>query len=236
LGKVRISIRKRMPSPATGIALAALVVALGGAAFAAIPDPGGTIHGCYQKSNGNLRVTESASDCRSSEQPIDWNRRGPPGATGPDGPPGPPGPGGDARALSRVTLGDGESRVLLSKGALTITASCRLNIPQPTAGFFLDEGRVEVSTTQADSGARSSDSSPGVGRLDPGAPVVLADGQAFHFGTPFPRYNESQFLASAPDGTDIAGALYVAVHSLGERDKCTFGGYIVERTGGLPAR
>ena len=41
-------IRKHRPSPATGIALAALIVALGGVAFAAIPDSNGTIHGCFQ--------------------------------------------------------------------------------------------------------------------------------------------------------------------------------------------
>jgi hypothetical protein len=72
------------PRPATAIALTALVVALGGVAYATIPDSSGTIHGCYQKGNGNLRVVESSSDCRSSEQALDWNqqgRTGPPGSS-----------------------------------------------------------------------------------------------------------------------------------------------------------
>ena len=53
---------RRRPSAGTTFGFAALVVALGGAAFAAIPDSSGTIHGCYQKANGNLRVVESASE------------------------------------------------------------------------------------------------------------------------------------------------------------------------------
>jgi hypothetical protein len=52
------------------VALAALVVAIGGAAFAAIPDSGGTVHACYQKVDGGLRVVESENDCRSSEKPL----------------------------------------------------------------------------------------------------------------------------------------------------------------------
>jgi hypothetical protein len=70
------------PSPATAIALTALVVALGGVAYATIPDSNGTIHGCYQKPSGNLRVVESSSQCRGDEQSLDWNQQGPPGPPG----------------------------------------------------------------------------------------------------------------------------------------------------------
>jgi hypothetical protein len=78
------------------VALIALVVAVGGVAFATIPDSQGTIHGCYLKANGSLRVAESASDCRSSELPIQWNQTGP---TGPTGLQGPPGSGGQTVAF-----------------------------------------------------------------------------------------------------------------------------------------
>lgn len=74
----------RRPSPGTALAVAALVIALGGAAFAAIPDSNGTIHGCYQKNSGALRVVDSASGCRSSEVTLDWNQRGPTGPPGPN--------------------------------------------------------------------------------------------------------------------------------------------------------
>jgi hypothetical protein len=73
------------PSAATAIALTALAVALGGVAYATIPDSNGTIHGCYQKTNGTLRVVDDGATCRQSEQALDWNQQGRPG------PPGPPG-------------------------------------------------------------------------------------------------------------------------------------------------
>ncbi len=83
-------LRKHRPAPGTAFGFAALMVALGGVAFAAIPDSDGTIHGCF-KNNGNLRVVESAADCRNSESSLAWKQQGPQGATGPAGPSGPPG-------------------------------------------------------------------------------------------------------------------------------------------------
>jgi hypothetical protein len=67
------------------IAICALIVALGGAAFAAIPDQSGTIHACHQKSNGNLRVVESSADCRKAEDALVWSQRGPTGPAGSNG-------------------------------------------------------------------------------------------------------------------------------------------------------
>ena len=63
------------------IALAAVALALGGVAFAAIPDSSGTIHACYQKGNGNLRVVES-DECRGGESSLSWSQSGPSGGTG----------------------------------------------------------------------------------------------------------------------------------------------------------
>ena len=85
-------IREHRPTPGTILGLAALVVALGGAAFAAIPDSGGTIHACYQKNNGNLRVVESDAECRNSENTLAWDQGAQNGAA--------------ARAFGRV-LSDG---------------------------------------------------------------------------------------------------------------------------------
>jgi hypothetical protein len=58
------------PSARTTVAVAAFVVAAGSIAFAAIPDSSGVIHGCFKKSNGDLRLVESASDCRPNERAI----------------------------------------------------------------------------------------------------------------------------------------------------------------------
>ena len=86
-------LRRRPALIATGLAAA---VALGtGLAFAAIPGAGGVIHGCYKAQNGQLRVVDSASDCRPSELSINWNQQGPQGIQGPPGPAGPKGDKGD---------------------------------------------------------------------------------------------------------------------------------------------
>src|SRR5215471_4405931 len=67
------------------IPVAVAVVALGaGIAYAAIPDNGGVIHGCYSNVNGLLRVVDSASAdaCRRSETALSWNQQGVPGPPG----------------------------------------------------------------------------------------------------------------------------------------------------------
>src|SRR5215211_6312496 len=69
-------IRRHRPSPGTAFGFAALMVALGGVAFAAIPDSNGTIHGCFQKGNGALRVVESQASCRNNENALNWNVQG----------------------------------------------------------------------------------------------------------------------------------------------------------------
>ena len=49
------------PAHAMAVAIAALVVTLGGDAFASIPGPDGTISSCYSNTNGALRVVDSTS-------------------------------------------------------------------------------------------------------------------------------------------------------------------------------
>jgi hypothetical protein len=62
-----------------------VVLAAGGIAYASIPDSGGVIHGCYQKTNGSLRVidTEAGGKCSSGENSLSWNQTGPAGPRGP---------------------------------------------------------------------------------------------------------------------------------------------------------
>jgi len=74
-------------------ALVAVVVglAVGGIAYASIPDSHGVIHGCYQN-GGNLRVIDSSTgSCRPSEVALNWNQTGPTGERGPTGGRGPTG-------------------------------------------------------------------------------------------------------------------------------------------------
>ena len=82
-----------------GIALGAA----GGTAWAAeavtsIVAPDGTISGCYQQNNGQLRVVASGEACRSSEVAISWNQKGQQGDAGAAGSVGPTGPQGPAGA------------------------------------------------------------------------------------------------------------------------------------------
>jgi hypothetical protein len=77
------------------LAAAAATLALGSFAWAAIPGGGGVISGCYDKSSGQLRVTDAATNlpkgCSSKEATLAWNQQGPQGIQGVPGPQGDPG-------------------------------------------------------------------------------------------------------------------------------------------------
>jgi type VI protein secretion system component Hcp len=72
------------------------VAAIGaGGAVAIAATSSNTIHGCYSKSKGNLRI---ASSCKRTETAITWNKSGPRGLTGATGAQGPQGVKGDPGA------------------------------------------------------------------------------------------------------------------------------------------
>jgi hypothetical protein len=82
-------ILRSRPSPAMVVASLALVVALGGVAFASIPGRGGVIKGCYSKSTGSLRVIDSKKSCsKKRERTLSWNQQGIRGLQGIQGPQG----------------------------------------------------------------------------------------------------------------------------------------------------
>src|SRR5215203_3342692 len=82
-----------------GLVVVIVAVVAGSAAFAAIPDAGGVIHGCYVKSGGSIRVIDATvTNCKSTETSLDWNQHGQPGVPGPQGPTGAAGPKGDTGA------------------------------------------------------------------------------------------------------------------------------------------
>jgi hypothetical protein len=74
------------------VAAGALVITAGVYAYASIPDPGGVIHGCFNKA-GVLRVIDTAvtQNCLSTETSLNWSQTGPQGVPGVQGPPGAPG-------------------------------------------------------------------------------------------------------------------------------------------------
>src|SRR3954470_20135361 len=80
-------------APLAGMLLLGIVAV----ASATIPDGNGVIHGCYNKSGGNLRVIDaSVRNCSSNETAVNWSSRGPAGPKGDTGPQGPTGPRGDS--------------------------------------------------------------------------------------------------------------------------------------------
>ena len=65
------------------VATLALVLGMGGGAYAAvesIPGPGGVIHGCYRNRGGDLRLVGAGKKCLSTETSIAFNQRGQQGA------------------------------------------------------------------------------------------------------------------------------------------------------------
>ena len=100
-------------------------VAVGGIAYASIPDSNGVIHGCYVKTSGKLRVIDSGGKgCDPSEKPLNWSQTGPTGLTGPTGSTGATGATGPSDGwdgLPSGTVPTGGSFVTLTGGATGIT-------------------------------------------------------------------------------------------------------------------
>lgn len=79
-----------------------VMAAVGGVAWATIPDSGGVIHGCVQRASGQLRVLDhSSGSCRRDEVALNWNQQGLQGVQGAQGPQGPQGDQGPSGAATR---------------------------------------------------------------------------------------------------------------------------------------
>jgi hypothetical protein len=100
-------------------------------AFATIPSPDGTIHGCYLKSGGRLRVIDkqAGQKCTSKEVALSWSQQGPQGPQGSPGPEGPRGPEGPAGA-------NGSSIVARLRLATPVT----INVENQAVNVPLDPG------------------------------------------------------------------------------------------------
>jgi len=90
-----LSAAKRVVRARPAWVVAGALVLAGGASGAAvwsssgIPDSNGVIHGCYARSDGDVRVIDASSQhCKSGETALDWNQKGQQGPVGPAGPAG----------------------------------------------------------------------------------------------------------------------------------------------------
>lgn len=95
-------VRLRRPSVGTVLGGVALILAMGGVAYATIPS-NGVISGCYTKSGGTLRVIDATTgSCSPKETSLNWNVQGaagPQGPAGATGEKGAPGEKGDAGVI-----------------------------------------------------------------------------------------------------------------------------------------
>jgi hypothetical protein len=187
-------------------------VALGGVAYATIPDSDGTIHGCYQRTNGVLRVVESAGDCRSRERALDWNQQGPTGATGPQG------DSSGVKVLHPLVLSQGDRQMLFQADPLTFTAFCR-----PLASGEMG-ANVEVTTSQ-DHAALVED----FGRFT--QRDLLAGQTATIFGaqagsTTDRSVADVDFTATSADHTVVTGIFSLGANLGNDPGKCLFGGHV----------
>jgi hypothetical protein len=121
-------------SSAHGIALLALVIAIGGVAIARIPGPDGEITACYKKQGGDVRLISESKKCGDAEKRIQWSQRGPKGATGLKG------------ADAAVTARDTQTDFVFTKdtGAVSLGGpSVTVNVPA-TGAFVLIAAESEV--------------------------------------------------------------------------------------------
>ncbi len=121
-------------------AIAAGVMIAGSAvttvAVAAVPGTDGMISGCRVLSSGVLRVidAEAGEQCRTGEQPLDWNQQGVPGPTGETGAPGPSG-------VSRTHVGEQHHGDVVQIGPSGARKIITLTVP---AGKYIVQGHGQV--------------------------------------------------------------------------------------------
>jgi hypothetical protein len=139
--------RRDIVAAAVG-AIAATVVA-GSVAWAAIPGPGGVIHGCYDK-NGDLKVVE-ALPCPKGYTELEWNEKGDPGEPGVDGV--------DGTSPTVAQLAPGDSNCQAGGAAITDAGGTTAYVcsgedgadGQPFSGTFTSPNG-QYSLTVSDSG------------------------------------------------------------------------------------
>jgi len=131
----------------------ALAAALGGIAYASIPDSGGTIHGCYGTKDGTLRVIDPAANLSCDpkrEGTLDWNAQGPQGPAGPTGPAGSQGPAGPTGPQGPAGSTHGYEANSISKIPANLANGTVVSISGLPAGNYLFWAQVNAFGTPGD--------------------------------------------------------------------------------------
>jgi hypothetical protein len=168
----RISMGRR-----AGLAVATAVLAAGGGiAYAALPS-GEAIHGCVQKSSGQLRVIDPASDsCKSQESAVDWSVTGPAGSQGPAGPQGPAGAKGDKGDPGQA----GAAGAPGAKGDAGIQGPTGPTGPKGDKGDRGDVGRPGQQGLKGDPGPQGPATPQYFARLDADGTVLASSDTVLH--------------------------------------------------------
>jgi hypothetical protein len=209
----------RLPSPAMVVAVAALVVALSGSAYAAIVITGGnvrngTLTGADVKNkslSGKDPKNDSLGRVPIKEERLDASKLGKvKNATNADGV-----AGMTARHVDGFSLDNGQSRAVTTVGPITLTARCRTD-----AGNQIADIVVQTNQNGSAMDGAQKDTDLNVGEAPQ---LVAASGPS---GTPaFDQ--ESAGAVIAPDGTELVGQeLYAGASVLAQVGKCRFGGTV----------
>jgi hypothetical protein len=214
--------RLRRPSPALVIAVIALVIALGGGAYAALRIGSKQIVNNSVRSkdvrNRTLTGRDLAFDSLGGRQ-IDEPRLGSvPRAA-------------NAQSLegrrrfnvAPFTLTNGQAREVMREGPFVLNARCRIGIAT------IDGDRDIAEVLIASSGANAAFDAADTGALGPGTPDedrVFVNAVALPGEVVVDSLQDA--LALAPDGTEeiVDASLYAAVNALGQPGVCRFGGYV----------
>jgi hypothetical protein len=206
----------RLPSPAMLVALAALFVALGGSAYAAIRITGANVVnnslvGADIKNKalaGRDIKNDSLGRVPIKEERLDASKFGTVNNSLAVG-------GATAKKIEPFDLSVGQSKPFLTAGPFTLTANCRAS-----GGNEIAEIVISTSSNDAAVDGAQKDANFDVGDS---AQFVASSAAA---GTPsFDQ--ESAGAAIATDGTEILGQeVYVGTSVLGKPNTCRYGGVV----------
>lgn len=209
------------PSPASVLALVAVVLSATGLAVAAIPDSKGVIHACYAKSGGALRVV-SGKKCEAGEKKLAWNKQGPRGIRGLRGLRGPAGPTTIRQSGLRAMKIDAPEVTLARAGTLRLVARCLTYVPGNARALLVLENTSSSATAQWDSSTASTGYTDG-STMAPGdeALVVRTDDQGTTSGQGLAQAVVSAFSA---DKSHLAVQAFAAAGGslVGTTNNCEF--------------
>jgi hypothetical protein len=195
------------------IAYVALIVAMGGTAYAAnnvFVGANGKLRACAGKKSGSVRLLKNGKHCQKSERAVTWNARGPKGASGASGAPGssgtqgPTGPAGVAATRYFGTVSDDGTAHTGTIGSSALNSPGRFNV-----AFDADLSACSAIVSPG------SNASAG-GTANPGTSWAAYVGQAWSTGslTASTHSVAVEFYASVAEGTTgdhVNTAFHIAV-------------------------